>query len=149
MTNKTIAILAAISLASAFVLGRYSVNQPQVKLTTDVSESIIKDIDKDKHKATITVVEREPSGKTKTTTTVTEDTTTNQHIDTNIQAHQTEVITPQSKNLFNVSALVGADIRQFSAIYGISATKQVLGSLTVGVFGLSNGTLGASIGVNF
>ena len=34
-------------------------------------------------------------------------------------------------------------------LYGISANKEFIGPITIGAFGLTNGTIGLSIGVNF
>ena len=51
----------------------------------------------------------------------------------------------------NISVLVANDFSQSVAkpIYGLSVTREVLGPVTVGVFGFTNSTIGVSIGYNF
>lgn len=54
-------------------------------------------------------------------------------------------------SVLNVSGLVGVNpnVGIKIPIYGISVSKEVFGPFTVGAFGLTNGTLGLSIGINF
>ena len=50
----------------------------------------------------------------------------------------------------NISALAGVDLNnRFIPTYGVSATKQIFGPISVGAFGLTNGVVGLSLGVNF
>lgn len=150
MSNKTIALVSILALTASFAVGRYSVSQPPaVTKVDDIKKDIIKDVDSDKHKETTTVIEKDPDGKTKTTTTVTEDTTTKKHVDTTIEKHEDLTITPTIRDTLNVSALIGADFRQKDPVYGVSVTKQFLGPVTIGIFGLTNYTVGLSVGLNF
>lgn len=148
MTNKTIEIIFVVSIASAFAIGRYSVQSPAVKKTTETSTDKSKDQERDTHKQTTTIVEDGPSCK-KTTTTVTEDTSTKKHVDDRSDVKTDVTITPSKRDTLNVSALVGLDIRQKSATYGVSVNKEIIGPITMGAFGLTNGTIGVSIGLNF
>lgn len=51
----------------------------------------------------------------------------------------------------NVSALVGNDFSKSlpKPLYGINVSREFLGPVTIGAFGLTNGVLGVSVGLNF
>jgi hypothetical protein len=51
------------------------------------------------------------------------------------------------RSKLSLSALAGTDLR--SPVYGAHVSKEILGPVSVGIFGLTNGTFGASIGLNF
>ncbi len=127
------AIILAFMVA-AFILGRMSVSVPQVDVTDQV---------KNNHTVVTTITTKSPTGDIKTTRTV----------DSITKSKTTEKSpSPPAKKPLNVSALAGYDFsspRSLSPIYGISVNKEVLGPLTVGAYGLTNGIIGVSIGVNF
>lgn len=52
------------------------------------------------------------------------------------------------KGSLNISVLAGSSI-PINGVLGVSATKNVLGPITAGAWGLSNGTVGLSLGLNF
>lgn len=54
-----------------------------------------------------------------------------------------KVITKHRPGTVNVSALITSSTK------GVSVTKELIGPVTVGAFALSDGTLGASLGLNF
>ena len=141
-TKYKVIIVTAIVLV-AFAFGRYSAPKiPDSHTITDTTKEVQKDTDT--HKTT-TVTET-PDGKK--VTTITEDTTTKSKSDTDIKKDQT--ITAPKTSIINISALAGLDTgRGFVPTYGISASKELIGPITVGAFGLTNGTIGVSVGVNF
>jgi len=54
------------------------------------------------------------------------------------------------RNTINISALYSVDTTdRFRPAYGLSVSKEVLGPITIGIFGLTDGTIGVSIGGNF
>ncbi len=59
------------------------------------------------------------------------------------------VVSQASK--INISALVAKNLRNNDEpiLYGVSVSKEVAGPITAGIFGLSNGTVGLSLGINF
>ena len=58
------------------------------------------------------------------------------------------VSTPTSK--INISALAGVDTAaRFKPVYGLSFNKEFIGPTTLGAYGLTNGTIGVSIGLDF
>lgn len=59
-------------------------------------------------------------------------------------------VTSAPKPNLNVSALAGVDVTsKFAPVYGVHVTKQVLGPVTVGAYGLTTGIVGVSLGVTF
>lgn len=148
MTLKTEIIGGVIILLVTFAAGRYSVQAPTVKTTIQESAKVDTDLNKDTHKKTVSVTVKLPSGTTKTTTTVTEDTISDKRVDSEKLSSVTQTITPPKTGTINVSALAGISLVNGQPVYGASASKEFIGPLTIGVFGLTNGVLGASIGVN-
>lgn len=150
MNNKTKVIIAIVGLAASFAFGRYSVNDPEVKTSIKGKEDVTKSVDKDTKKRSTTTVTESPDG-SKSTTTVTEEETSERR-DT-AKSRETSIdqsSVPVVRRTLNVSALVG--VRAFDnlqPIYGASITKEVLGPITVGVWGLSSGTGGVSVGLSF
>ena len=67
------------------------------------------------------------------------------------QITKTETKTEVNKSNNNLSVLMGKNIKDFSETptFGAHFSKKLLGPLAVGAFGLSNGTIGFSIGVEF
>lgn len=118
-------------ITSAFYLGRYSAP----KTTTD------KSVEETKNTHTETTTIKQPDGTVKTVTVT--DTSKQVSKDT-----KTSVAPNVSK--VNVSLLSGYDYAYTSRpVYGVSISKEVIGPVTAGVFGLSNGIVGVSVGVNF
>lgn len=92
------------------------------------------------------MITEDPGGKK--TTTITENTTTDTKKVTDTQ--KDIVVTAPKSSIINISALAGLDTgRGFVPTYGISASKELIGPITVGAFGLTNGTIGVSVGLNF
>lgn len=136
ITFNVKAVITAIALAVViFFAGRYSVD-------TSPESSTVEEINKTKDtKKETTIVER-PDGSKETH--IVEETRT----DTN-KSRESVSKPVDYKNKFNISLLASYDFKEFKPIYGISANKEVLGPLTLGVFGLTNGTVGLSVGMNF
>lgn len=135
MKLKIIISLALLILAFAF--GRYSVKQTTAVVTKEVE----KEKQQDKHK--VTVITKKNGEET---TTITEDTKT--HTDTN-SLDIVKEITQGKSSMINISGLAGMDINSKQPVYGLSASKEFLGPVTLGAFFLTNKTVGVSIGVNF
>lgn len=139
MTTKNILILSLILAALFFAMGRYSVSQTNTDKKTDE----IKDTNTHKQE-TITEVKK-PDG---TVTTVTQINVTRETTD----KKDSEVITKVALHpKLNISGLVAASVHSPLSLplYGVSVNKEVLGPITMGLFGLTNGALGISIGMDF
>lgn len=137
-----------VALLAAFAFGRYSAkpSAPAVHtIETTKTESDTK-VNKDTHKTT--VITKKPDGAE--TTTITEETVTSADRKTDSVAHIDQTITPPKVAPLNLSVLAGIDPHNsFKPVYGLSISKQVLGPITVGVFGLTNNNFGVSLGLNF
>lgn len=132
-------LVAFVLLMTGFAVG-YKLakgNVAEVDKTKTTTDTKTNDTD---HK--VTVIVQKPDGNT--TTTIVED----RHRTTDSDTTQTSVVTIMKKAKINVSVLAATE-HFIKPYYGISINKEVLGPITVGVFGLTNGTLGLSIGFNF
>ncbi len=134
---KQILIFSSISAVLAVAITKYYFPTVQIK-TVEVEKEVTH---YDVHTVTHTVTT--PNGTTDTTT-VTDDHT--KKLETDIK---TAVVLKGPE--WNVSGLVGNDFSQglIKPIYGVSVSREILGPVTVGAFGLSNGVLGLSVGLNF
>ncbi len=142
MSKLQVGIVLAFMLAS-FGLG-YGYRNSQ-KATESVVVDEVKT--RDNHTVVTTVTSKQPNGDIKVTKTIDSDTKTN--VKENKQVVETKQ--PAAKTI-NISALAGLDFSKplaLTPIYGISVSKQVLGPIAIGAFGLTNGVVGLSLGVTF
>lgn len=149
MSLKNELILGVIGALLMFALGRYSVSSPTIKTTENQTIASNTDKDKNTHKQTTTTVVEEPNGEKKTVITTNEDTISTTHKTGDVSTHLEQTITPPKTNTLNVSALAATSFSEFKPLYGVSVTKQVIGPITAGAFGLNNGTVGVSLGLSF
>ncbi len=161
ITAKQKVIIGTIALATAYAAGRWaSPTKVVTKVqTVTVQQKVDKtqtDTNRDKHVKTVVHEVRKPDGEVIKTVTITQDTQTARQthkvatddID-KTKSSEKEVTYTQSK--VTLSALAGVSFAGVAPqmVYGASITKPVLGPVTVGAFGLSNGTVGASLGLTF
>lgn len=130
-------LIIVVLMAASFAVGRRSVPAPSIGVATKSHDTT----NSDTHK--VTTIEKDPSGKE--TTTITEDTVTHTQADSSSK----ESISPIKQSKINISALVGTDIHDLKPMYGISASKEFIGPITLGAWGLTNGTAGISVGLDF
>lgn len=124
-------IVALVALVLSFAAGRYSVD---INKRTEIDET------KKTRTDTTIVTIKEPSGKETTTTVIKERETTKKELN-QVESSQ--------KAILNIAILGAYDPTQNQPSYGLSISKQFIGPVTLGVFGLTNGVAGVSIGVNF
>lgn len=149
MTLKTKVLIAVVALLAAFTTGRYSVQVPEVKTVVDTNMTKDSELNKDTHKDTVSVTIKSPDGTMKTTIHTVQDTDVKKQVDTTIAQHIEQTVTPPKLNTLNVSAIAGIDFRTYQPVYGASITKEFIGPVTIGFVGLTNGVLGATVGLNF
>lgn len=141
ITTRTKVLAVILLVVAAFATGRYTVKP--VEVVKHETEETTKKEETDTH--TEIVETKQPDGSTKKVTTIDRSSRTDY-----ATKKETETKTTNKVQKTNISALVSVNIRERNAlIYGISVTREILGPVTVGVFGLTNGTVGASIGINF
>jgi hypothetical protein len=164
MTTKYKVLVAAVSLVVAYAVGRYTA-PVKIKTETKIVEVNKKtkkekeDISKDRHKKTTIEEVTMPDGTRKKTTTITDDTeydkkkTSNETEKSKRTEKETKEVIKESSKL-HLSGLFGANVsggiqQQITPIYGIAVSKDVLGPISIGGFGLTNGVVGISLGLNF
>ncbi len=137
-STKTQVTVILIMIVISFAIGRYTT--PGVKTEQTKQEVAVAD----KHTQVTTTTTKLPDGTVKTIKVkdvVAKSATTKQ---------EKSVAQESKKSLLNVSAIVAYDFTQPGIpLYGISISKEVAGPITAGIFGLTNGILGVSIGINF
>lgn len=86
---------------------------------------------------------RTPDGREETVTTVVD------HSQKEINTNKEAIVVKGST--INISALVAKDFSGSTdkPLYGASISKEFIGPVTIGAFGLSNGIIGLSVGINF
>jgi hypothetical protein len=149
MTDKVKIIGVVVGLLVSFAFGEYlgRKSDTHTTITTKVDDKTQQD--KDTHTKTTITETKDPSGKDTKVTVITQDQDT-KTTETKDTSTKTDTVTTSSnKPQYNVSALMAYDIHTLLPTYGISASKQFIGPITIGVFGLTNGTIGLSAGVNF
>ncbi len=153
--HKGIAIAALlIALLVSFAFGRF-LGPEKVRVETKTVEAekktdIVK-TDTDRHKETTITQTVSPDGTKQTVTRITEDTTKktdSKDVTTDSKTSDTVKEVTRSASKVTLSALGGIyDLK--TPVYGGSITKPMLGPIAVGVWGLSNFTVGVSIGLTF
>lgn len=140
---KSTLVAVTIVIIVAFALGRLSA--PDVSTTSSQTTNTEKHQDKDVHE----VVEEThlPDGTVKVKKTI--DSSTKTDVEKS-STKQTEKIVAPTGSKVNVSGIIANDgFRSLTPIYGVSVSKEIIGPITAGVFGLTNGIIGASVGINF
>jgi hypothetical protein len=164
MDTKYKIIAAVVVVTGAFATGRWAAPTKVVTVTQTVEvekkhEDVAVDTNKNVHKETKTTEVVKPDGTKETTTDVTEDTKAISHEGdkTDTDSSRTEVsskeVTRDSSKV-TISVLGGAKVFGGSEglnppVYGGSISKPIFGPATVGIWGLSNGTVGCSVGLTF
>jgi hypothetical protein len=143
-----LAILVLVTSAASFGFGRWSVKTTSTTKTS-VAQSHVTD-DKNAHtRVTVTDVKAKDGTETKT---IVADRVSDDVITTNSAVATTQIAAVKGKTSnINISLLGANDLSKGALIptYGLSVTREVLGPVTVGAFGLMNGTVGVSVGLDF
>lgn len=142
--TKTRIVLYAVGLAAlSYAAGHYTarLTQPEIVSDKEVTELVDSFLEKRKE----TRVEKSPDGRE--VTTIVENTT---KASSQKKESETHVEVKPSIKEFNISALAGLEGKNsLSPVWGLSVTKQIIGPISAGLFGLSNGIVGVSVGLNF
>lgn len=156
MNPKIKIILALVVIITSYAIGRWSAPEKiveKIKTVEVVKEIKVKETDKERHKK-ITITETvRPDGTRETITVITDDrsSTTTSHTDTD-----SSTTTESSKEIINSSskvtilALVGSKLEAppFSPpIYGLSASRPILGPVTFGITVLAMPNIAAMAGL--
>lgn len=137
MTSKLALLLCLASALLSAALTRTYFSSVKIQIVETTKEVVSTDVQTVVHTVTL------PGGAVDTTTTTIDHT---QRVETAAK-QVTQVKTP----VINVSALVSVNFNGnlLSPVYGVSVSKEMIGPITVGAFGLTSGVVGASLGLNF
>lgn len=142
-----------------FAFGRYSapVKVKTVTKTVEVEKKTSQtdtEASRDKHKETTVTEIVRPDGTRETTTTTREDTEVHK-TKSDTSTSEREKDTTASKEVTRetsrttISAMYGLPVTGGVPVYGASISKPLLGPIAVGVWGLTPGVIGASVGLGF
>lgn len=162
MQTKYKVLIIVIVGATGVAVGRYTV---PVKIKTEIKTvEVIKTVtvqdtsaDKKVHKETTTTTTTKPDGSKESKTTVVEDsdfkkdtTIVKNEDDAKFSDSKTEITKTGSR--LNISALAGAPVSLHGLgnfTYGLHISRDLIGPVSVGLFGMSDGVAGISIGLTF
>lgn len=160
MTTKTSVIISAVAMLGAFAAGRWAAPE-KIRIETKTveverkTEQTKTDTERDRRRETVvTEVERPDGTKERTTKTVEETQTTKKTDRTatdDIKTTQsTSEETTRGTSKVTISALAGIPTTAPGVpVYGLHVSKPILGPITVGFWGLSDTTVGCSLGLTF
>ena len=144
-------------------MGRYSA---PVKIKTEVKTVTVEkvvyktktDTKNQKHRKVIIVDNKKPTGEETKTTTITDDDTLTRKTDKDVakddtkKADITKEVTKESGHV-TISVLAGTNFTGIPGsggiLYGAQVQRNLIGPVIMGVWGISNGTGGASLGLQF
>jgi hypothetical protein len=152
MTLKNKVIISIVSLLTAFGFGRYSANQrPNVQTKETVTANATQQTDKNVETETTITTEKDPNGVVKTVETIdSKDLTKVETENQSVKILQQTVTQPKQSKI-NLSFVASSDVFKgaLAPSYGLYASKEILGPITAGVYGLTNGTVGVTVGLDF
>lgn len=142
METRTKIIIASLALLTVFAIGRFS---SPTKIKTEIKTVEVEKIVTVVEHKTITIREK-PDG-TKETVIVSD---TNTDSKSNSKGTDTTKEVTGSKDKLTISGLIGMNYTAIGApIYGLSVSKNLLGPIRVGLFGMTDKVAGISLGLDF
>lgn len=157
---KQAAGAAIVIILVSFAAGRYTVptkTTVETKTVTQTKEdkNTQVDTDKDQHVQTIQVQVKKPDGTVVTTTRTERDTDTKQEMKQDDKTDtasttQTKTETVRLGGNLNVLVTAGVDVTSPTGlVYGLSLSRPILGPILIGAWGMTNKTVGFSLGLQF
>lgn len=140
--------IAGVVLGTGCYLAGYYKAAGHIKTVVQIKEVVR--TQEQAHRTTTTETKHSPSGESTTHTVVVED-ISKIVSESNSERVRQVVAAPSSttRRKTNVSALVAVDSLKLTPTYGIGVTHELIGPITIGAFGLTNGVVGLSIGISF
>lgn len=161
LSTKTKLTIVAV-YSALLVSSTYYFSPTKVKIETKTVEVVKtvevekKDTSKDRKRKFVVIEKKDKDGSYEKTTTVTDDTSSDSKTDiakdtTDSKATETTKVTERATDKVTISALGG--INPFKPtdgpVYGASISKPMLGPITGGLWGISSGVMGCSLGLTF
>jgi len=146
MTPKAKIICNLSALLVAFAFGYYMAPE---KIKTIETEKSVKNEEEKKNSSTVT--ERKeitrPDGTKEVTEVTRTDTESNRKSKETLEKEKLKEVTKSGRKI-SINVLAGITTKKLP-VYGVSASMSILGPISVGAFGLSNGIVGVSAGLIF
>ena len=149
MTVRTKILGSVIILLLSFAFGRYSVSAQHTIVSSQQTADIQVKENKDTHTQTTITETKKSDGTTTITTHIDNQVTDKKDATKQVETQTKTESIPEKTNTLNLSLMGGYNLVQARPIYGALVTKQLVGPVTMGLFGLTNGIIGATIGLNF
>lgn len=148
--TKTHAIIALFIVFTSFAAGRYTTPE-RVVIQKEIVEVEKKstEVERNKKKETEVTERTNPDGSKETITKTKEETTTEKKTETD-KSKTDSATEERSRSKVNVSILAGLPISTpVSPVYGAAMTSELVGPISAGIWFLSPGIAGISVGVSF
>lgn len=121
---------------------------PGKEVTKTVEAEKKTETERDKRKETIVVEIQKPDGTKEKTTRTVEDTKTTRNTESKEATTQAEK--PVTRPQVSLAILAGSPVSfPPTPVYGGYISKEIIGPITVGAWGLSSGVVGLAVGLNF
>jgi hypothetical protein len=158
---------AVIILAGGYAAGRFSAPErvrtvETFKEDTESRERVrqltaeLETAKRHTRREVVTVVKPDGTRETHATTDTTVDQSRDTHVATETQRVEVkhvetlhESVTERSRPDWRVGPMVGFDLNRGAFAFGAHVERRILGPLSLGAFGLSNGTAGLSLSMEF
>ena len=138
-----IILLVALTLLVGFAFGRY-LTPTKLKIKTKVITHTV--YINHNNIVTITHTVKEPNGTIITNTKTTDKSTQTQ---IGVSKENNSITRTASKPNWKIEGLAGLKWGSSGPVYGIGVSKRILGPIFVGGWGLSDKTVGVSVGIDF
>ena len=152
LQTRTKVLICILITVTAYGIGRWSAPEKVVEKikVVEVEKTKTKEHSKDRTKTTTTISEN-PNGSKTTTIVVANDVETGKSTTTNTsKSTESEKETIRASSKTTVLLLGAVDVTAPLGIdYGISASRSILGPISISVFGYKSGRLGAGVGLTF
>lgn len=164
MSTKLKVTLSVLALVTSYAFGYYEAptKVKEVVHTVEVEKKVDDtktDAAKDTHKSTTVTVVQTPDGTKTTTTKVDEDTKSDTKTDDKSQVSDTKTV-DETKEVTKSGAstyisvlsrvdVLSSQVSGSPVVFGASVSKDILGPVQIGVFGYTDRTFGASVGLRF
>lgn len=159
MTTKTKAVIIATALLTSYAFGRFSAPE-KIKIETKTVEEEKKtdqtqtDADRNRRRETTKTEVTRPDGTTEKTEKTVETSETHKETDrkdtsdTSTTSETSKEVTRGSSKV-TIGALGAFRLTSPTVSYGVWVSRPILGPITLGVFGLTDSTVGGMIGLTF
>jgi hypothetical protein len=151
MSIKAKVLLSFLVILVSAAVGRFTA--PEKIKTVEVEKqtnSAKDDSEKDIHKKVVETKVTGPNGVVTDTTVTTDDSVlSNKSTDTSVTTDDKSKEIVRNSGVLRVQALIGTPLTNPTLTYGASISRNLIGPINIGVFGLSSSMVGGSIGIDF